>query len=198
MTPNSSSKLSLYLHNKFGPIVHVSSNYFTIDKFCFWLTQRISRNSFPLQISSLNFVTFPWTCTLIVGTYYLNPILYWMWYLHLLRWYTLQCFDGVSTSKWLDEEMVVNISCNVVLYLIDIFKVHKIWEGRKILRNHYLTFDYSTYCQKKVKISQNFVAFSDYMNFTGRSCWNSQHYGETIHPTETNVFFPPVDLHWFF
>ena len=46
-------------------------------------------------------------------------------------------------------------------------KVHIFWEGHKILRNLHLTFDYSTYSQKKskVKISQNFVAYSEYMNF---------------------------------
>ena len=48
----------------------------------------------------------------------------------------------------------------------DVFKVHIFWEGRKILRNPPLTFDYSTYSQGKGKISQNFVAFSIYMNFT--------------------------------
>ena len=41
-------------------------------------------------------------------------------------------------------------------------KVHIFWEGHKVLRNLHLTFDYSTY--SKVKISQNFVAFSEYMN----------------------------------
>ena len=44
-------------------------------------------------------------------------------------------------------------------------KVHIFWEGHKILRTLHLTFDYST-CSQKVKISQNFVAFSEYMNFT--------------------------------
>ena len=32
--------------------------------------------------------------------------------------------------------------------LIFFFKVHIFWEGHKILRNHHLTFDYSTYSQK--------------------------------------------------
>ena len=44
------------------------------------------------------------------------------------------------------------------------FKVHIIWEGHKILRNLHLTFDYST--KSKVKISQNFMAFLEYMNCT--------------------------------
>ena len=35
-------------------------------------------------------------------------------------------------------------------------------KATKLLRNLPLTFDYSTYGQK---ISQNFVAFSEYMNF---------------------------------
>ena len=38
-------------------------------------------------------------------------------------------------------------------------------KATKILRNLPLTFDYSTYGQKLGKISQNFVAFSEYMNF---------------------------------
>ena len=44
-----------------------------------------------------------------------------------------------------------------------IFKVHIFWEGHKILRNLPLTFDYSTYSQGKV--SQNFVASSEYREF---------------------------------
>ena len=43
-------------------------------------------------------------------------------------------------------------------------KVHIFWEGHKILRNLHPTFDYSTYSQNKGKISQNFEAFSEYMN----------------------------------
>ena len=49
-------------------------------------------------------------------------------------------------------------------------KVQIFWEGRKILRNLPLTFDNSTYTvlhtvKSKGKISQNFLAFSEYMNF---------------------------------
>ena len=43
-------------------------------------------------------------------------------------------------------------------------KVHIFWEGHKILRNFPLIFDYSTH-RSKGKILQNFVAFSEYMNF---------------------------------
>ena len=49
---------------------------------------------------------------------------------------------------------------NISLYFTSI-KVHIFWGGHKILRNFYLTF---ALCSK-VKISQNFVAFSEYMNF---------------------------------
>ena len=48
------------------------------------------------------------------------------------------------------------------------FKVHIFWEGHKILRNLHLTFGckYVTNLDKsKVKISQSFMAFSEYMNF---------------------------------
>ena len=43
-------------------------------------------------------------------------------------------------------------------------KVLIFWEGH-ILRNLHLTFVYNTYRQSRVRISQNFVAFSEYMNF---------------------------------
>ena len=46
-------------------------------------------------------------------------------------------------------------------------KVHVFWEGHNILRNLHLTFVcmYCTVDKSKVEISQNFVAFSEYMNF---------------------------------
>ena len=57
------------------------------------------------------------------------------------------------------------ISCCWISWVI---KVHIFWEGHKILRNLPLTFDYSTHTVKsKRKISQNFVAVSEYMNFKG-------------------------------
>ena len=46
------------------------------------------------------------------------------------------------------------------------FKVHIFWEGHKILQNLHLTLDGTTWDKSKVEISQNFVAFSEYMNFT--------------------------------
>ena len=48
------------------------------------------------------------------------------------------------------------------------FKVHIFWECHKILRNLNLTFVYSTVHtdKSKVEISQNFVAFSEYMENT--------------------------------
>ena len=39
-------------------------------------------------------------------------------------------------------------------------KVHIFWEGHKILRNLHLTFVLCSVVKSKVKISQNFVAFS--------------------------------------
>ena len=50
------------------------------------------------------------------------------------------------------NEVWWNLSCNIV-YIIHI-KVHLFWEGHKILQ-----------VKSKEKISQNFVAFSEYMNF---------------------------------
>ena len=44
-------------------------------------------------------------------------------------------------------------------------KVHIFWEDHKILRNLHLTYVW-TVVKSKVKISQNLVAFSEYINFT--------------------------------
>ena len=50
---------------------------------------------------------------------------------------------------------------------LQLCKVHISWEGHKIVRNLPLTFDWLVHTVKsKGKISQNFVAFSEYMNFT--------------------------------
>ena len=49
-------------------------------------------------------------------------------------------------------------------------KVHIFWEDHKILRNLHLTFDCMYVVKSKVKISQTFVAFSEYMNFTSLPC----------------------------
>ena len=46
-------------------------------------------------------------------------------------------------------------------------KVHIFWEGHKIFRNLHLTV--CTVDKSKMKISQNFVTFSEYMNF---NCWS--------------------------
>ena len=45
-------------------------------------------------------------------------------------------------------------------------KVHIFWEGQKVLQNLHLTLTGTTKDKSKVKISQNFVAFSEYINFT--------------------------------
>ena len=48
------------------------------------------------------------------------------------------------------------------------------WEGHKILQNLHLTFVHLVPVKYKVKISQNFVAFSEYMNFS--TAIPSQHF----------------------
>ena len=45
------------------------------------------------------------------------------------------------------------------------FKVHIFWEGHKICEIFTLLLSYVVPVKSKVKISQNFVAFSEYMNF---------------------------------
>ena len=45
-------------------------------------------------------------------------------------------------------------------------KVHIFWEGHNFLRNlHLLDLSYVVTVKSTVEISQNFVAFSEYMNF---------------------------------
>ena len=44
-------------------------------------------------------------------------------------------------------------------------KVHIFWEGHQILRNLHCRFDWHFMDKSTVEISQNFVAFSEYMNF---------------------------------
>ena len=45
-------------------------------------------------------------------------------------------------------------------------KVHIFWEGHKILQNFTLLLTGTTKDKSKVKISQNFMAVSEYMNFS--------------------------------
>ena len=59
-----------------------------------------------------------------------------------------------------------------------IINVHIFWEGQKILQNLHLTFvqSYVVPVKSKVEISQNILAFSEYMNFTYLSwCMSSVH-----------------------
>ena len=63
-------------------------------------------------------------------------------------------------------------------------KVHTFWEGHKTLRNIHLTF---VLCSaSEIKISQNFVTFSECMNFRKpRAIFF--HYFDSPTSTETNV-----------
>ena len=51
-----------------------------------------------------------------------------------------------------------------IFSLLTAGKVYLFWEGHNILQNLYCTYD-----KFMVDISQNFVAFSEYMNFTGEN-----------------------------
>ena len=44
-------------------------------------------------------------------------------------------------------------------------KVHIFWEGHKFLQNLHKDLSYVAMVKSTVEISQNFVAFSEYMNF---------------------------------
>jgi hypothetical protein len=52
------------------------------------------------------------------------------------------------------------LKCNKSAHKVNIF-----WEGHQILRNLHLTLSYVVPVKSKMKISQNYVAFSEYMNF---------------------------------
>ena len=56
--------------------------------------------------------------------------------------------------------------CSNVCGYRALFKVHIFWEGHKILQIFPLLLSYVVPVKNKGKISQNFVAFSEYMNFT--------------------------------
>ena len=86
----------------------------------------------------------------------------WHPYLRILFPFVSACSKGWAKSAPLVEIGLTDLtkkwgasSC---------IKVHIFWEGYKTLRNLHPILDYSTY--SKVKILQNFVAFSEYMNFT--------------------------------
>ena len=67
------------------------------------------------------------------------------------------------------------------------FKVHIFWEGHKILRNLHLRLDLCTVVKFKVEISQNFVAFSEYMNFT--RLFAAAHSLKRFHLFDFNMMF---------
>ena len=56
--------------------------------------------------------------------------------------------------------------------------IYVLWEGHKILQNihHSILVTGTTQGKSKVEISQNFVAFSEYMNFKIKSCWFDKFY----------------------
>ena len=57
-----------------------------------------------------------------------------------------------------------NFNLEDTLFL-QFIKVHIFWEDHKILRNLHQLFDWQYIGQIMVEILQNFVAFSEYMNF---------------------------------
>ena len=79
-------------------------------------------------------------------------------------------YPSISRGKEKSWQIVVTfVSFAALMELHTTFgKAHIFWEGHKILWNLDLTFD-PMYCsQKEGEDSQNFVAFSEYMNFTLR------------------------------
>ena len=76
-----------------------------------------------------------------------------------LRWCELTTTISQTSQLWSSYILKNLYTCNV--YARFMSKVCIFWEGHKILRNLYLTLVYG-----EVKISRNFVVFSEYMNFT--------------------------------
>ena len=72
------------------------------------------------------------------------------------------CFH-IGLQLWIRNDLFQLLFCAYFT------KVHIFWEGQKILRNLHLT-SYVLPVKSKVKISQNFVAFSKYMNFYVQEC----------------------------
>ena len=64
------------------------------------------------------------------------------------------------------SKSMMDLISNINKIFNQVLKVHIFWEGHKILQNLHLTFVLSSAFKSKVEISQNFVAFSEYMNFT--------------------------------
>ena len=88
--------------------------------------------------------------------------------------------DGWTPLHLAAENGHVEI-CQIIVDSVEVSKVHLLLEGHKILRNLHLTLSYVVPVKSKVKISQNFVAFSEYMNFTDGQC---------VHEERFNVMYP--------
>ena len=66
--------------------------------------------------------------------------------------------------------MEYQISCTAQMqYQKKNIKVRTFWKSHKILRNLHLTFVLCSAVKSKMKISQNFVALSEYINFKIKS-----------------------------
>ena len=79
-----------------------------------------------------------------------------------LAWHSFFCYTNILYSFFYISWKIVMENTSFGLKFI----YSEIWEDHKILRNLYLTFDCMYCSHSRVKISQNFVAFSEYMNFT--------------------------------
>ena len=107
-------------------------------------------------------------------------------YLHDSKYIRISKWKNSVSQKKIIDSYFLNWS-NYLLSSSLTSKVHIFWEGHKILRNLPLTFDCSTYSQKLGKISQNFVAFSEYMNFTKK--FNSERIEKQLDRTANWIFY---------
>ena len=77
-----------------------------------------------------------------------------------MKSFTTKTLHGLQNYATITENVVISA-------LLLLLKVHIFWEGHKILQNlHLILMTVCTAVKSKVKISQNFVACSEYMNFT--------------------------------
>ena len=84
---------------------------------------------------------------------------------HLLRQHGISPCHLQRNQDKLQQNPYQSTFIGKKLTKLKIIKVHIFWEGHKILRNLHLTFVLCSASRNKVKIPQNFVVFSEYVNF---------------------------------
>ena len=98
--------------------------------------------------------------------------IYWMWASLCYRLLRAQrCRKELNSS-----EQIVNF-------------IYVFWEGHKICKMFTLLLSYVVPVKSKVKISQNFVAFPEYMNFMAKAEADASHLHDDLRLHDTKNFF---------